>query len=117
VRSEGQAGGLSWLLGMWMALLGGCWYPAELFPQAVRTASQVLPTTWAMLGMLAIVVRGQGWPASCCRPWFCWGWPRSSSPLASGVSGSSNELEMGLAVRHMTTEMTFGTVLNDRIPI
>ncbi len=59
-RSEGQAGGLSWLLGMLMALLGGCWYPAELFPQAVRTASQVLPTTWAMQGMLALVVRGQG---------------------------------------------------------
>jgi ABC-2 type transport system permease protein len=59
-RSEGQAGGLSWLLGMLMALLGGCWYPSELFPQAVRTASQVLPTTWAMQGMLALVVRGQG---------------------------------------------------------
>lgn len=59
-RSEGQAGGLSWLLGMLMALLGGCWYPAELFPQAVRTASQVLPTTWAMQEMLALVVRGQG---------------------------------------------------------
>jgi hypothetical protein len=29
VRSEGQAGGLSWMLGMLMALLGGCWYPAE----------------------------------------------------------------------------------------
>ena len=59
-RSEGQAGGLSWLLGMLMALLGGCWYPAELFPQAVRSASQLLPTTWAMQGMLDIVVRGQG---------------------------------------------------------
>jgi len=59
-RSEGQANGLSWLLGMLMALLGGCWYPAELFPQLVRTASQVLPTTWAMQGMLNIVLRGQG---------------------------------------------------------
>ncbi len=59
-RTEGQAGGLSWLLGMLMALLGGCWYPAELFPQVVRTASRVLPTTWAMEGMLAIVLRGQG---------------------------------------------------------
>lgn len=59
-RSEGQANGLSWLLGMLMALIGGCWYPAELFPQFVRTASRVLPTTWAMEGMLNIVSRGQG---------------------------------------------------------
>ncbi len=59
-RSEGQASGLSWLLGMLMALIGGCWYPAELFPQFVRTASRVLPTTWAMEGMLNIVSRGQG---------------------------------------------------------
>ncbi len=60
VRSEGQANGLSWLLGMLMALLGGCWYPAELFPQFVRTAAKILPATWAMEGMLNIVVRGQG---------------------------------------------------------
>lgn len=59
-RTEGQAGGLSWLLGMLMALLGGCWYPAELFPQFVRTAAKALPTTWAMEGMLNIVLRGQG---------------------------------------------------------
>lgn len=59
-RSEGQANGLSWLLGMLMALIGGCWYPAELFPPFVRTASRVLPTTWAMEGMLNIVARGQG---------------------------------------------------------
>jgi ABC-2 type transport system permease protein len=60
VRTEGQAAGLSIMLGMVMALLGGCWYPAELFPQAVRSAVQVLPTTWAMQGLLDIVLRGQG---------------------------------------------------------
>ena len=60
VKTEGQASGLAWLLGMLMALLGGCWYPAELFPPFVRTASLVLPTTWAMQGLLNIVLRGQG---------------------------------------------------------
>lgn len=60
VKSEGQANGLSWMLGMVMALLGGCWYPAELFPQLVRTAAKILPTSWAMQGMLDIVLRGQG---------------------------------------------------------
>ena len=60
VKTEGQAGGLSMMLGMVMALLGGCWYPSELFPQVVRTAVKILPTSWAMQGMLDLVQRGQG---------------------------------------------------------
>jgi ABC-2 type transport system permease protein len=60
VKTEGQANGLSIMLGMVMALLGGCWYPIDLFPEAVRTAVKVLPTTWAMQGMLDLVLRGQG---------------------------------------------------------
>ncbi len=60
VKTEGQANGLAIMLGMVMALLGGCWYPIELFPQFVRTAVKVLPTSWAMQGMLDIVLRGQG---------------------------------------------------------
>lgn len=60
VKTEGQANGLSIMLGMVMALLGGCWYPLELFPAVVQEAVKVLPTRWAMQGMLDIVVRGQG---------------------------------------------------------
>ena len=60
VKTEGQASGLSIMLGMVMALLGGCWYPLELFPPFVQTAVKVLPTTWAMQGMLDLVLRGQG---------------------------------------------------------
>ena len=60
VKTEAQAGGLSMMLGMVMALLGGCWYPIELFPPFVQTAAKVLPTTWAMQGMLDIVLRGEG---------------------------------------------------------
>ena len=60
VETEGQANGLSIMLGMVMALLGGCWYPIELFPEFVRNAVKVLPTTWAMQGLLDIVLRGQG---------------------------------------------------------
>jgi ABC-2 type transport system permease protein len=58
IKTEGQANGLSILAGMVMALMGGCWYPLELFPQAVQTAVKVLPTTWAMQGMLDLVLRG-----------------------------------------------------------
>jgi ABC-2 type transport system permease protein len=60
VKTEGQAMGLSIMLGMVMALLGGCWYPLELFPEVVRNIVKVLPTTWAMQGLLDILLRGGG---------------------------------------------------------
>jgi ABC-2 type transport system permease protein len=60
VKTDSQASGLSMMIGMVMALLGGCWYPLELFPKSVQTIVQVLPTTWAMRGLLDIVLRGQG---------------------------------------------------------
>lgn len=60
VKTEGQANGLSIMLGMVMGLLGGCWYPLELFPAVVQQAVKVLPTRWAMQGMLDIVLRGEG---------------------------------------------------------
>ncbi len=60
VKTEGQASGISIMTGMVTALLGGCWYPLEMFPQAIQHAVQVLPTTWAMRGLLDIVLRGQG---------------------------------------------------------
>ena len=60
VKTAEQANGLSIMIGMVMALLGGCWYPLELFPQVVQQAVKVLPTTWAMSGMLDIALRGQG---------------------------------------------------------
>lgn len=60
VRTPGQASGLSIMLGMVMALLGGCWYPIELFPPFVQTAVKILPTSWAMQGLLDLVQRGKG---------------------------------------------------------
>lgn len=60
IKSEGQANGLSIMMGMVMALLGGCWYPLELFPATVQTIVKILPTTWAMQGLLDLVLRGGG---------------------------------------------------------
>lgn len=60
VKTEGQASGLSIMFGMVMALMGGCWYPLELFPAAIQSAVKVLPTTWAMQGLLDLVLRGKG---------------------------------------------------------
>ncbi len=62
IKTEGQAMGLSITLGMVMALMGGCWYPLELFPAFAQTLVRILPTTWAMQGLLDIVLRGGGLP-------------------------------------------------------
>lgn len=60
VKTENQANGLSIMFGMVFALMGGCWYPLELFPPVVQQAVKILPTTWAMQGLLDIVLRGRG---------------------------------------------------------
>ncbi len=60
IKTEGQANGLSIMFGMVFALMGGCWYPLELFPPVVQSVVKVLPTTWAMQGMLDLVLRGGG---------------------------------------------------------
>jgi ABC-2 type transport system permease protein len=58
VKNENQANGLSVMIGMLMALLGGCWYPLDLFPASVQNIVKILPTTWAMQGMLDVGLRG-----------------------------------------------------------
>jgi ABC-2 type transport system permease protein len=63
VKTVSQANNVSIMLGMSMALLGGCWWPLELFPPAVQTAVHVLPTTWAMQGLVDLSMRGQGFTA------------------------------------------------------
>jgi len=60
IKTEGQANGLSIMFGMVFALMGGCWYPMELFPSTIQNIVKVLPTTWAMQGMLDLVLRGGG---------------------------------------------------------
>ena len=60
IKTEGQASGLSIMFGMIFALMGGCWYPLELFPATIQNVVRILPTTWAMQGMLDLVLRGGG---------------------------------------------------------
>jgi ABC-2 type transport system permease protein len=60
VKTESQANGLSIMFGMIFAMMGGCWYPLELFPPVVQNAVKIFPTTWAMEGLLDIVLRGRG---------------------------------------------------------
>jgi ABC-2 type transport system permease protein len=43
VKTEGQANGLSIMVGMVMAMMGGCWYPIELFPEVMRDIVRFSP--------------------------------------------------------------------------
>ena len=60
-KTDGQANGLSIMLGMVLALLGGCWFPLEFFPPAARMVANFTPTSWALRGMTDLVVRGDSW--------------------------------------------------------
>ena len=60
VRSTAQAGSLAPITGMVMALVGGCWYPGELFPNTVKTVNRFLPTTWALQGLNDLGLRRLG---------------------------------------------------------
>jgi ABC-2 type transport system permease protein len=60
IKTAGQAVGLSIMFGMLFAMMGGCMYPLELFPPAIQSAVRILPTTWAMQGMLDLGLRGGG---------------------------------------------------------
>jgi ABC-2 type transport system permease protein len=60
IKTESQASGLSIMFAMVFALMGGCWYPLELFPPVIQNLVKILPTTWAMQGMLDLVLRGGG---------------------------------------------------------
>ncbi len=60
IKSAAQANGLSVTLGMMMSLLGGCWFPRELFPKLVQNITLALPSTWAMQGMLDLSLSGGG---------------------------------------------------------
>ena len=58
VRTASQAANLSIMVGMLLALLGGAWVPPEVFPAGLQTAVKILPTTWAMQGLMDLVIRG-----------------------------------------------------------
>lgn len=59
-RTSAQASGLTTLLAMVLAALGGAWWPLEITPPIYQTVVKALPSTWAMIGFTDIIVRGQG---------------------------------------------------------
>ncbi len=60
VRTEKQAGILSWIVVMVMSALGGSMFPAELLPAAVQPLARFTLNYWAVEGFLDLMVRGRG---------------------------------------------------------
>jgi ABC-type multidrug transport system permease subunit len=60
LRTPEQAGSLGWILAMALAALGGCWWPSEVVPSWIRSASHLLPTAWAMDAFHALISYGRG---------------------------------------------------------
>jgi ABC-2 type transport system permease protein len=57
LRSESQAAGLTNLLGLTLAPLGGAWWPLETVPEAMRIVGHISPVAWAMDGYTALLFR------------------------------------------------------------
>ena len=58
VRTEKQAGILSWILVMTMSAIGGSMFPAENFPAFMQGIARYTLNYWAVEGYLDMIVRG-----------------------------------------------------------
>jgi ABC-type multidrug transport system permease subunit len=63
VDSPEFASGLSVLLSLVMAALGGCWWPLEIVPSPVHELAFIFPTGWAMDGLHKVMAFGYGFRA------------------------------------------------------
>ena len=59
LKNPEQASAVGWLSSMVMGAMGGCWWPAEVMPRWLRTASHVFPTAWAMDAFHALISFGK----------------------------------------------------------
>lgn len=59
LKNPEQASAVGWLASMVMGAMGGCWWPAEVMPGWLRTASHVFPTAWAMDAFHALISFGK----------------------------------------------------------
>jgi ABC-2 type transport system permease protein len=57
VRNEAQASGLSLLLAITLAPLGGAWWPMEVVPDFMRVIGHISPIAWAMDGYNALIFK------------------------------------------------------------
>ncbi len=64
VRRPETAAAAGVLVTLVFSALGGCWWPLEVVPDAMRAAGHVFPTAWAMDGLLDLVAYERGLAAT-----------------------------------------------------
>lgn len=60
IENEFQANGLSLLMSLTLAPLGGAWWPLEIVPKFMQTIGHLSPVAWVMDGFHALVFEGAG---------------------------------------------------------
>lgn len=60
IKAEEKVTGLCVLASLVMAALGGCWWPTEIVPEAIRTLAHVFPTAWALDALHQMITFGGG---------------------------------------------------------
>lgn len=62
-RHEDRVVGICVLASLLMAALGGCWWPIEIAPDALKVVAHCLPTGWALEALHQLISFGAGWGA------------------------------------------------------
>jgi ABC-2 type transport system permease protein len=60
LAAEDRVAGICVLASLLMASLGGCWWPLEIAPPALKTISLCTPSGWAMLALHRLISFGSG---------------------------------------------------------
>jgi ABC-2 type transport system permease protein len=60
LRTPEQAGALGWIVPLFLAAIGGTWWPLEIVPPWMRAAGHISPAAWAMDGMHGLINFGSG---------------------------------------------------------
>lgn len=60
VRTSDQAGGISTLVVLTLAPLGGAWWPLEIVPEAMQTFGHISPVAWVMDGFNDLIFDNKG---------------------------------------------------------
>jgi ABC-2 type transport system permease protein len=61
-RSSEKAGAMGVIISLVLAALGGCWWPLEIVPSAMRAVAMALPTGQAMSAIGEMLALGPGAP-------------------------------------------------------
>jgi len=72
VASHDRVNGICVLASLLMGALGGCWWPLEIGPPALKTISLCMPTGWALQALHQLISFGSDFSAVLTPLAVCW---------------------------------------------